>query len=65
MSTLTNNKKEKFLLRFPLSRENTQFSAAIFFYKKNIIYYTFMLKYDIIKTWRSRKTMQKDNEEHQ
>ncbi len=23
-----------FILRFPLSRENTQFSAAIFFYKK-------------------------------
>ncbi|WP_429977513.1 hypothetical protein, partial [Mycoplasmopsis bovis] len=53
------------LLRFPLSRENTQFSATIFFYKKNIIYYNFMLKYDIIKTWRSRKMMQKDNEEHQ
>ncbi|ADK70113.1 hypothetical protein V2P57_00880 [Mycoplasma mycoides subsp. mycoides] len=24
----------KYDLRFPLSRENTQFSAAIFFYKK-------------------------------
>ncbi len=41
MSTLTNNKKEKFLLRFPLSRENTQFSVAIFFYKKkyNLLYF--------------------------
>ncbi|AME10305.1 hemolysin A [Mycoplasma mycoides subsp. mycoides] len=31
-----NAKKQDFLknLRFPLSRENTQFSAAIFFYKK-------------------------------
>ncbi len=40
MSTLTNNKKEKFLLRL-LSRENTQFSATIFFYKKkyNLLYF--------------------------
>ncbi len=71
-STITSKNKDDFsgeiklkYLRFPLSRENTQFSVAIFFYKKNIIYYTFMLKYDIIKTWRSRKMMQKDNEEHQ
>ncbi|AXJ70475.1 hypothetical protein CH336_00245 [Mycoplasmopsis bovis] len=48
-----------------LVAKTLSFRWLYFFYKKNIIYYTFMLKYDIIKTWRSRKMMQKDNEEHQ